>query len=785
MTPTGQPDPEGAPASLGELGLCLWRGRWRLAACAAGGLVLALLFGALSKPTFRAQATILIEQQEGSGLLSDLAMLASLASAPATASELSVLESRTLAEQVLADGKDTEGRWNPHDERNLGLATLVEDEGLAPLALLRRRFLEPRTPDVPLVLPPRGLLARARMQTAEAPARVRLEFLGAGRVRLARAGLLPALRLGARDVEEHAFTPRTPLVYQGLALELEPWGDFEGARFVLEALPRHEALRRFQERLAVRETALNSGVIEVALADSDPRRAARTVNALCTLYLDSLAARGRRRASQTVEYVQGLLDEEAARFERNQETILRLELAHPELIAPESAASSLIEQMAALAVEGVQIELSQLTFGEIVAALEAGDRDALARIDGSLNVGVLVDPLTSGLLTELARLDAQASTLASDLLENHPLLAQNRAATETLLARTRAQLESRLAGLGSRRSELERLQAALRQRLGEMPEGLRELAAARVELGIHHELVPYLVRSLQGAEITRASAETRAELVDPAVAPDELSAPDLVRLAAFGVLLGLALGTLGAFLREPARGRVHRASELEQALATEGVVTLARLAPRTLVFRSARASPAAEDLRRLRGRLRFAPDGHARQRLGVAALGGEGEAATLAAELALAFESEGRRTLLVEAGPASAPAGACFGLAPAPGLAAHLAEGLPWEPLVRPTADGPAVLSWGAPETPAGDLLAREAAARFLEEAAARYDVLVVALPPAELLLAAPAFVRALDALCLVHRARSLPRARVRAAAAGLRSAGVHTLAGVLVERRA
>ena len=80
-----------SPASLGELGLCLWRGRWQLGAWMLGGVVLAACWAALSEPRFSARATILIEQETTSGLLGDLSMLASIASAPATASELSVL----------------------------------------------------------------------------------------------------------------------------------------------------------------------------------------------------------------------------------------------------------------------------------------------------------------------------------------------------------------------------------------------------------------------------------------------------------------------------------------------------------------------------------------------------------------------------------------------------------------------------------------------------------------------------------------------------------------------
>ena len=785
MTVPGSGEPEASPASLADLALCLARARWRLAAWAFAGLALASAWAAFSGPSFRAEATILIEQQGTSGLLGDLAMLASLSSAPATASELSVLESRTLAEGVAADGTDGSGAWNPLDERSAGLATRVDDLDLRPLALLRRALFAPPPPSEPLVLPPRGLNARATPRDGAAPALVRLAFVGGGRVRIARAGWLAALHLVARAEEERDFTPRTPFDYQGLTLELEPWGEFEGATFELEAVPRHEALRRLQDQLSVRETALNSGVIEVAVTDSDPRRAARTVNALCKRYLDSLAARGQRRASRTVEYVQGILAEEQQRFERDQDLITRVQQEHPELAAPEDAASSLIDQMSQLEIQRVQIELSQHAFAEIVSALDAGDRRALAQIDNSLNVGVLADPVTSGLLAELARLDAQASTLGTDLVEGHPLLERNDAAARALVERTREQLQSRLAGFGSRLADLQGVERELRARLSEMPESMRRMAEAEVELDIHRELVPYLIKSLQGAEITRSSAETLADLVDPAAPPDELDAPDFARLAALGVLLGLVLGTGVVIAREPRRGRVYRADELAEALGAEGAVTLARLAPRALVFAKARTSAAAETLRRLRGRLRFAPDGGVRRAIGVATLGGGEDGPALAAELALAFESEGRRTLVVEVGAPRPALGACFGLEPASGLAAHLATGEPWSERVRTSASGPAVLQWGEGAAEAGDLLARAEAAHFLAEAGARYDAVVLALPAAESLAAAPGFVRALDVLCLAHRARSLSRARLVAAAADLRAAGARALYAVLVEKRA
>jgi len=81
-------------------------------------LVAAGLF-ATCTPSFRARATLLLEADRPGGLFGDLAVVAALSSAPAASSEISVLRSQTLAEEVVT---------------NLGLTTRVSDEGLSAVA---------------------------------------------------------------------------------------------------------------------------------------------------------------------------------------------------------------------------------------------------------------------------------------------------------------------------------------------------------------------------------------------------------------------------------------------------------------------------------------------------------------------------------------------------------------------------------------------------------------------------------------------------------------------------
>src|SRR5262249_28800807 len=140
------------------------------------GLVLALAACFLMRPSYRASATIMIEQQNASGLLGDLSTLTSLGSAPATASELSVLESRTLAERVMEEGADEHADGAPLDERRVGLCPLVDAAAVPPAALAWRAVFDRPPPDVPLALPERGLSARVTASAPDSPARVRIEF---------------------------------------------------------------------------------------------------------------------------------------------------------------------------------------------------------------------------------------------------------------------------------------------------------------------------------------------------------------------------------------------------------------------------------------------------------------------------------------------------------------------------------------------------------------------------------------------------------------------------------
>ena len=186
----------------------------------------------------------------------------------------------------------------------LGLTTIVDDPLLRPLMRLRDR-LEGGGPGV------RGadaLVATGTLPDGEpGPLELEVRFTAADQVEIAALG-----PLGAGEALLRSFEPGTPIEAHGATLRLEPAVDPVGRTWRVTLLSEADALERVMDATNVQETDRNSGVLRITYDDTDPERAARTVNALCRRYLARNLAAAQRRASETVGYIERSLEEQRA-----------------------------------------------------------------------------------------------------------------------------------------------------------------------------------------------------------------------------------------------------------------------------------------------------------------------------------------------------------------------------------------------------------------------------------------------------------------------------------------
>ncbi len=399
--------------------------------CGSLAIVASLVVASQREPSYRARATLILEDASSSqGLLGELALLGR---APQASSQIELLRARSTAEDVVSRARE------PEDvTRRLGLTTIVQDPLLAPIT----GDVANDEPDGKL--PPRLRADISPENEFDAPEKFEVEFLEATRVRVRVPGLL-----GAKHEGEFELAGGGELELAGCRIRLEPEGDLTGRTFRLRRFTRDEAIERVMGRTRIRETERNSGVIELTVDDSDPRRAAEIANALCLTYLERSESRGARKATSTLGFIRSSLKNQSELLREAEGEVVDVQRDNPRAINVTKSGEILIEQLSGLEVQRMQAQLAREATRGALALLSSGDLAGISRMSGELN-----DPVTVAYLESVAKLDAEdALQDRSDsgqyklLLQQHELDAQ---ASLELIERELGKLRESLTAVAAR-----------------------------------------------------------------------------------------------------------------------------------------------------------------------------------------------------------------------------------------------------------------------------------------------------------------------------------------------
>lgn len=498
------------------------------------------------------------------------------------------------------------------------------------------------------------------------------------------------------------------------------------------------------DAISVRRRA-QSYVIDVSITTRDPQESARLANALIESYLQfGYAARldSGVRAS-------GWL---SARLEELRQDVQRKEAASQTYRAESgllmSAGVSLTEQ-----------QIGEVQAAVLTARADLAEKEArFAQVQALIRSGGSADSIASALNSEVIRdlrqreadLARRQTELENTLLELHPAIQNGRAELENVRGQIAAEISRIQTNLRNEvevsRTRLETLETSLADvrrdlvmnngalvRLNELE---REAAAARSVyesfLQRYHEVSDQ--GRLQSNDV-RIVAEARP--------PTRPSSPNLKLALALALVIGAVAGIGLALLAETLDDGVHSDEEIERRLGVPALASIplvSRAALRLLAPGDGHPagyliekpiSAYAESFRVLKTAIAYTNVDKRNKVIAVtSAIPGEGKT-TCALSLARVVAASGQSVLLIDCDVRRQALNEVLGLEPRAGLLQVLSGEVAWTDVVgRDEPSGAHVLPLSASAFTPKDVFASEAMRRLVDDARARYDLVVLDCAP-------------------------------------------------------
>jgi capsular exopolysaccharide synthesis family protein len=428
--------------------------------------------------------------------------------------------------------------------------------------------------------------------------------------------------------------------------------------------------------------------------------------------------------------------------------------------------------------------------------------------------GIASNPVVAQLYAQLTRLQGTRDSLVTgpwSASKDNPDIKR----LDVLIASTEsnigAAVRGQIAGVDARIAALDELQRRSAGQMAVLPTTEAREAGLLGQVETFRREADRLREELQKAQIEEAAEGGQIDLVDPATLPTRPIGTGRTPRVVFALVIGLALGTLIAYVLENYTSVIRRREDMERvamvpmlavvppltANDSRGNRLLAWMHPsqnangngrgnglahrRELVTMVDTRSQAAEAFRTLRTNLLFSSAVQTMRQVIVTSAGpGEGKSTT-AANLAVAFAQQGQRVLLIDCDLRRPRIHQVFGHAQIPGLTNALVGNMSSAEAIHTTnIDGLSVLTAGpTPPNPA-ELLGGSRMGELLDTLAQSYDMVIIDTPPVLIASDAAILSRHVAGTLLVVRAGQTQAAALRDTMQQLATVGTHVTGTVL-----
>ncbi|MBZ0264572.1 polysaccharide biosynthesis tyrosine autokinase [bacterium] len=446
------------------------------------------------------------------------------------------------------------------------------------------------------------------------------------------------------------------------------------------------------------------------------------------------------------------------------------------------------------------------------------DIDWISSEEGSGPLGLLNERLVS--------LEVQKSELLKDYRPTYPKIVDLESQIKDLIRELVSEVSGNLSLMEQKKDSLSAYINNISAILDSVPRTQRLYSQLLREVSLRENQYAFLTEKHQEALIREADQADEVMVVRPAMLNSSPININMFRTISVGIVIGLMLGLVLAFLFETFDTSIGTIEDVEEYLQVPvmGVIphidieaVSDRLVEQNpmlennpnlassarLVTHFAPKDPVAEAYRSLRTNLQFRSiSRQIRTLVATSASLQEGKSTTLV-NLAITLAQSGTRTLLVGCNLRRPTLYRIFGLEQEPGVTDIVLGRKKWQETIRTVTDiimgemgmesilmTPGmenlhiITSGGVPPNPS-EMLASAKMKQFMEEASQEFDIVLFDVPPILPVTDAAILSNRADATLLIYRTGKVPRAALKRAKVQIESVGANVLGVVLNDLKA
>jgi capsular exopolysaccharide synthesis family protein len=336
-----------------------------------------------------------------------------------------------------------------------------------------------------------------------------------------------------------------------------------------------EAVRRFRRTLVVSRPNREADIVMVRYEGTDPLLAERVPNTVASAFM---AGRGEARGAEarsTVRFLYEQIDTLTVQL-TGAEDMLRGFRERERLISPEAEATAQVKRLVELQAQRdmVRAEVAAMTalLREVESSpLATGMTPSPARRLIAFPT-LLRNPAASELLRSLAEVENERATLLSRRTADDPDVVAFTERVREIEQQLGSISATYLQGLSNQVTSMNDALGGFEAELGRIPAAEIQYARLIREAKVLEEIYTLLQTRLKEAEIIAAADDPTVRVVDPAILPVRPIKPNVPLSLALAVMLGAGLGLGGAFAREHLDTTIRSRDDLQ--MATGGTAVL-------------------------------------------------------------------------------------------------------------------------------------------------------------------------------------------------------------------